>query len=156
MLDKIAGIEQRYEELNQLLMEVGDNYQRATELSIERAELEPLVTKANRYRQALQQLDEARSFGDTADSELRQLAVAEIEELEPESRGPYAGAVGYFGFSGNMDTCIAIRTIVMKGDRAFLQAGAGIVADSDPAREYEETNSKLRALSEALALAERD
>ena len=79
-----------------------------------------------------------------------------IEELEPESRGPYAGAVGYFGFSGNMDTCITIRTIVMKGDRAFLQAGAGIVADSDPAREYEETNSKLRALSEALALAERD
>jgi len=79
-----------------------------------------------------------------------------IEELEPERRGPYAGAVGYFGFSGNMDTCIAIRTIVMKGDRAFLQAGAGIVADSDPAREYEETNSKLRALSEALALAERD
>jgi len=84
MLDKIAGIEQRYEELNKLLMEVGDNYQRATELSIERAELEPFVTKANRYRQALQQLDEARSFGDTDDGELRQLAEAEIEELEPE------------------------------------------------------------------------
>lgn len=84
MLDKIAGIEQRYEELNQQLMEVGDNYQRATELSIERAELEPLVTKANRYRQVLQQLDEARSFGDTEDGELRQLAEAEIEELEPE------------------------------------------------------------------------
>jgi len=77
-----------------------------------------------------------------------------IDELEPERRGPYAGAVGYFGFSGNMDTCIAIRTIVMQGDRVFLQAGAGIVADSDPAREYEETNSKLRALSQALVMAE--
>ena len=69
-----------------------------------------------------------------------------IDELEPERRGPYAGAVGYFGFSGNMDTCIAIRTIVMQGDRVYLQAGAGIVADSDPAREYEETDNKLRAL----------
>ena len=77
-----------------------------------------------------------------------------IDELEPELRGPYAGAVGYFGFSGNMDTCITIRTIVMLGDRVYLQAGAGIVADSDPAREYEETNNKLRALSQALLLAE--
>ena len=78
-----------------------------------------------------------------------------IEELEPEQRGPYAGAVGYFGFSGDMDTCIAIRTLVMQGDRVYLQAGAGIVADSDPAREYEETENKLRALSQALHLAER-
>ncbi len=78
-----------------------------------------------------------------------------IEELEPERRGPYAGAVGYFGFSGNMDTCITLRTIIMQGDRAFLQAGAGIVADSDPSREYEETTSKLEALSQALILAER-
>ncbi|MEA3407838.1 MAG: anthranilate synthase component I [Chloroflexota bacterium] len=78
-----------------------------------------------------------------------------IEELEPERRGPYAGAVGYFGFSGNMDTCITIRTIVMQGKEVYLQAGAGIVADSDPAREFEETNNKLRALSQALLLAER-
>jgi len=78
-----------------------------------------------------------------------------IDELEPGQRGPYGGAVGYFGFSGNMDTCITIRTIVMKGDRVALQAGAGIVADSDPTREYEETNNKLRALSQALLLAER-
>jgi anthranilate synthase component I len=77
-----------------------------------------------------------------------------IDELEPERRGPYAGAVGYFGYSGNMDTCITIRTIVMQGDRVFLQAGAGIVADSEPATEYEETNNKLRALSQALLLAE--
>ena len=78
-----------------------------------------------------------------------------IDELEPEQRGPYGGAVGYFGFSGNMDTCITIRTIVMQGDQVYLQAGAGIVADSDPAREYEETNNKLRALSQALLMAER-
>jgi len=77
-----------------------------------------------------------------------------IEELEPERRGPYAGAVGYIGYSGNMDTCIAIRTIVMQGDRVYLQAGAGIVADSDPTREYEETTNKLRALTRALSLAE--
>ena len=55
-----------------------------------------------------------------------------IEELEPVKRGPYAGAIGYFGFSGNMDTCITIRTIVIKGNTAYIQAGAGIVADSDP------------------------
>jgi anthranilate synthase component 1 len=78
-----------------------------------------------------------------------------IDELEPEARGPYAGAVGYFGYSGNMDTCITIRTIVMHGDEVYLQAGAGIVADSDPAREFEETNNKLRALSRALEFAER-
>ena len=77
-----------------------------------------------------------------------------IEELEPEQRGPYAGAVGYFDFSGNMDTCITIRTMVMQGDRVYLQAGAGIVADSDPSREFDETTNKLRALSQALELAE--
>ena len=77
-----------------------------------------------------------------------------IEELEPERRGPYAGAVGYFGFNGNMDICITIRTIVMQGDVAYLQAGAGIVADSDPAHEFEETGNKLQALSQALLIAE--
>jgi anthranilate synthase component I len=79
-----------------------------------------------------------------------------IDELEPEARGPYAGAVGYFGYSGNMDTCITIRTIVMRGDEVILQAGAGIVADSDPTREYHETNNKLRALARALTLAEQE
>ena len=78
-----------------------------------------------------------------------------IEELEPERRGPYAGAVGYFDFAGNMDTCITLRTIVMQGDRIHLQAGAGIVADSDPAREFEESENKLRALSQAVDMAER-
>ncbi len=79
-----------------------------------------------------------------------------IDELEPEARGPYAGAVGYFGYSGNMDTCITIRTIVMRGDEVILQAGAGIVADSDPTREFHETNNKLHALSRALTLAEQE
>ena len=78
-----------------------------------------------------------------------------IEELEGIRRGPYGGAVGYFGFSGNMDTCITIRTLVMKGDRVYLQAGAGIVADSDPSHEFDETNNKLQALSQALVVAER-
>jgi anthranilate synthase component 1 len=70
-----------------------------------------------------------------------------IDELETVRRGPYAGAVGYFGFGGmNMDTAITIRTVVLAQGRAFVQAGAGIVADSDPAREYEETLNKARAL----------
>ncbi|TAJ08772.1 MAG: anthranilate synthase component I [Nitrospirae bacterium] len=77
-----------------------------------------------------------------------------IEELEPARRGPYAGAVGYFSFSGNMDTCINIRTIVIKGKQAYIQAGAGIVADSDPAREYEETCNKAKAMMKAIELAE--
>jgi anthranilate synthase component 1 len=77
-----------------------------------------------------------------------------IEELEGVRRGPYAGAVGYFGFNGNMDTCITIRTIVIRGDTAYLQAGAGIVADSDPTREWEETLHKARALSVAIEMAE--
>src|SRR4030043_408510 len=65
-----------------------------------------------------------------------------IAELEGTKRGPNVGAVGYFGFGGNMDTCITIRTILMVGDTGYLQGGAGIVADSDPMREYKETLSK--------------
>jgi anthranilate synthase component 1 len=78
-----------------------------------------------------------------------------IEELEPTTRGPYAGAVGYFSFSGNMDTCINIRTIVIKDQQAYIQAGAGIVADSDPTREYEETCNKARAMMRGIEMAER-
>ncbi len=73
-----------------------------------------------------------------------------IEELEHARRGPYAGAVGYLGFSGNMDLAITIRTLCQKGNRLYLQAGAGIVADSDPAREWEETLNKGRALMRAV------
>lgn len=78
-----------------------------------------------------------------------------IEELEPQKRGPYAGAVGYFGFSGNMDLCITIRTFVMEGDRLWVQAGAGVVADSDPEKEYQETINKARGLRRALELVEK-
>ncbi|NOX25957.1 MAG: anthranilate synthase component I [Deltaproteobacteria bacterium] len=78
-----------------------------------------------------------------------------IEELEPERRGSYAGAVGYFGFSGNMDICITIRTFVMRGDDLWLQAGAGIVADSDPQTEFEETINKAMGLRKAVELAEK-
>jgi anthranilate synthase component 1 len=79
-----------------------------------------------------------------------------IDEMEPTKRGPYGGAVGYFDFSGNMDTCIAIRTIVMQGEDVYVQAGGGIVADSVPASEYEETLNKARALLRAIQLAEED
>ncbi|MFT5145001.1 MAG: anthranilate synthase component 1 [Thalassolituus oleivorans] len=76
-----------------------------------------------------------------------------IDDLEPTRRGPYAGAVGYLDFSGNLDTCITIRTMVVRDDAIFVQAGAGIVADSDPASEYEETLNKARALKQAIHLA---
>jgi anthranilate synthase component 1 len=76
-----------------------------------------------------------------------------IEELEPSRRGPYGGAVGYFSYTGNMDLCITIRTILIRNDRIYIQAGAGIVADSDPDREYEEVVHKARALVKAVELA---
>jgi len=78
-----------------------------------------------------------------------------IRELEPSGRGLYAGAVGYLDFAGNLDFCIAIRTVIMSAGAAFVQAGAGIVMDSNPAAEYEETNDKARALLKALDLAQR-
>jgi anthranilate synthase component 1 len=77
-----------------------------------------------------------------------------IDELEPHRRGPYGGAVGYIDFSGNMDTCIALRTMVLKGQTVYLQAGAGIVADSVPERELDETLNKARGLLRALEMAE--
>ena len=76
-----------------------------------------------------------------------------IEELEPEHRGPYGGCVGYFSYTGSMDMGITIRTVTMKGNETFFQAGAGIVADSIPVREYEETMKKAEAMRKALALA---
>ncbi len=77
-----------------------------------------------------------------------------IAELEPDKRGPYAGAVGYFDFSGNMDTAIAIRTIVIKDGVAYVQAGGGVVADSIPEKEYQESMSKAQALLTAIENAE--
>ena len=78
-----------------------------------------------------------------------------IDELEPHRRGPYAGAVGYIDYGGNMDTCIALRTIVVQGSKAYVQAGAGIVADSNPAAEYQETLNKARGPLKAIEIAER-
>jgi anthranilate synthase component 1 len=77
-----------------------------------------------------------------------------IDEMEPNRRGPYAGAVGYVDFSGNMDTCIALRTMVITGGKTYLQVGAGIVADSVPAKEYQETLNKARGLLRAIESAE--
>src|SRR6266487_1916017 len=76
-----------------------------------------------------------------------------ISELEKTRRGCYAGAIGYFGFDGNVDSCIALRCAVLKNGKAYFQAGAGIVADSDPRLEYEETVNKARAMTQALAMA---
>jgi anthranilate synthase component 1 len=82
-------------------------------------------------------------------------AIEIIDELEPEARGPYAGAVGYVSFGGDLDTCITIRTLVVQGDEISVTAGAGIVADSDPAKEEEETRHKAAALLSAVELARR-
>ena len=78
-----------------------------------------------------------------------------IDEMEPTRRGPYAGAVGYIDFAGNMDTCIAIRTLVIKDGKAYVQAGGGVVFDSEPEYEYQETVNKARALFRAVEMAER-
>jgi anthranilate synthase component I len=79
-----------------------------------------------------------------------------IEELEPLRRGPYAGAVGYLSYSGNMDTCITIRTLIIKGKKIYIQAGAGIVADSVPEKEYHETVNKAMGMMKAVDMAERE
>jgi anthranilate synthase component 1 len=76
-----------------------------------------------------------------------------IAEFEKAKRGPYAGAVGYFSFDGNLDSCITIRTVVLDKNKAYVQAGAGIVADSVPEMEYQETRNKARGMMKALALA---
>ncbi|HEX4613721.1 MAG TPA: anthranilate synthase component I [Urbifossiella sp.] len=81
-------------------------------------------------------------------------AMEVIDELEPHRRGPYGGAVGYVDFSGNMDTCIALRTMVIRGTTCDVQAGAGVVADSNPAAEYQETVNKAMSLLRALEVAE--
>jgi anthranilate synthase component 1 len=78
-----------------------------------------------------------------------------IDELEPTRRGIYAGAILYLDFSGNVDSCIGLRTLVAKGGKVYIQAGAGIVADSVPEREYEESLNKARALISALEIAQR-
>jgi len=77
-----------------------------------------------------------------------------IEELEPTRRGPYGGAIGYFSFDGNFDACITIRTLLVKDGTAYVQAGGGIVADSDPDAEFTETVNKSGAVRRAIEMAE--
>jgi anthranilate synthase component 1 len=82
-------------------------------------------------------------------------AMEVIDEIEPHRRGPYAGAIGYLDFTGNMDTCIALRTLVMTGKKAYVQAGAGIVYDSDPKSEYIETLNKAKGLLKSIEITEK-
>lgn len=117
MLDKLAGVEARYEEINQLLLEVGGDYQRATELNIERSEIEPLVLKTRAYRQALERLEEARSMVNIEeDEELRALAEAEITELEPQIERLGAEIKGLLLPKDKRDD----RSVIME-----IRAGAG-------------------------------
>lgn len=111
-----------------------------------------------KLRAGLSQLDAFRSCfpAGTVSGAPKIRAMEIIAELERERRGPYAGAVGYFDFSGNLDTAIAIRTIIIKDNIAYIQAGAGIVADSIPEREYQESLNKAQALLTAIDQAEAD
>jgi anthranilate synthase component 1 len=111
-----------------------------------------------KLRAGLSQFDALRSCfpAGTVSGAPKIRAMEIIAELEKEKRGPYAGAVGYFDFSGNLDTAIAIRTIVIKNNVAYIQAGAGIVADSVPEREYQESLNKAQALLAATDQAEAD
>jgi anthranilate synthase component 1 len=111
-----------------------------------------------KLRAGLSQFDALRSCfpAGTVSGAPKIRAMEIIAELEKEKRGPYAGAVGYFDFSGNLDTAIAIRTIVIKDNIAYIQAGAGIVADSIPEREYQESLNKAQALLAAIDRAEAD
>jgi len=109
-----------------------------------------------RLRPGLSQFDALRSCfpAGTVSGAPKIRAMEIVAELEKEKRGPYAGAVGYFDFSGNLDTAITIRTIVIKDNVAYIQAGAGIVADSVPEREYRESLNKAQALLSAIDQAE--
>jgi anthranilate synthase component 1 len=111
-----------------------------------------------KLRDRLSQFDALRSCfpAGTVSGAPKIRAMEIIAELEKEKRGPYAGAVGYLDFSGNMDTAIAIRTIVIKDNIAYIQAGAGIVADSAPEREYQESLNKAQAMLAAIDRAEAD
>jgi anthranilate synthase component 1 len=111
-----------------------------------------------KLRDGLSQFDALRSCfpAGTVSGAPKIRAMEIIAELEKEQRGPYAGAVGYFDFSGNLDTAITIRTIVIKDNIAYIQAGAGIVADSVPEREYQESLNKAQALLAAIDQAEAD
>src|SRR3712207_9177741 len=103
-------------------------------------------------RQALRALDApaAASPAGTVSGAPKVRAMEIIDELEPTRRGPYAGATGYYGVDGRLDTCITLRTALLKDGRAYFQAGGGVVADSVPSLEYEETRNKAGAIVRAL------
>jgi peptide chain release factor 1 len=149
MLDKLAGIESRYQEINQQLMEVGDDYQRAAELGIERAELEPLVTKAHQYRQALTRLEEARELQDSDDEELSLLAEAEIAELEPEIQDLESKIQSMLLPKDKRDD----RNVIME-----IRAGTGgdeaAIFAADLFRMYSRYAERLRWTSEVLSANE--
>ena len=109
-----------------------------------------------KLREGLTQFDALRACfpAGTVSGAPKIRAMEIIAELEPDKRGPYAGAVGYFDFRGNIDTAITIRTIIIKNGTAYVQAGAGIVADSVPANEYRECLNKMQATLAAIAQAE--
>jgi len=109
-----------------------------------------------RLREGMTQFDAMRACfpAGTVSGAPKIRAMELIAELEPDKRGPYAGAVGYYDFSGNMDTAIAIRTVAVKDGVAYLQAGGGVVADSVPASEYQESLNKMQALMTAIERAE--
>lgn len=109
--------------------------------------------KLDRYQTPLSALRAALPAG-TLSGAPKVRAMEIIDELEPCKRGPYGGAVGYLDYSGNLDTCIALRTIVLHRDMAYVQAGAGIVYDSVPAEEYQETMNKAMGLLRAIEMAE--
>jgi anthranilate synthase component 1 len=113
-------------------------------------------TVTGRLQEGLDAFDALRSClpAGTLSGAPKVRAMEIIDEIEPHRRGPYAGAVGYIDYGGNMDTCIALRTIVVQNDTAYVQAGAGIVADSVPALEYQETLNKARGLLKAIEITE--
>jgi len=113
---------------------------------------------ASRLREGKQSMDALRACfpAGTVSGAPKVRAMEIIDELEATRRGPYAGAVGYLDFRGNLDTCITIRTMLVTDDMVYLQAGAGIVADSIPSNEYEETLNKARALRTAMNVAASD
>jgi anthranilate synthase component 1 len=128
-------------------------------MTIERySHVQHLVTSLrSRMRDGLDRFDALASCfpAGTVTGAPKVSAMKIISELEPEGRGLYAGSILYLDYADNLDSCIAIRTIVMRGKEASVQAGAGIVADSVPEREYEETVNKARALVRAIEMAER-
>jgi anthranilate synthase component 1 len=111
---------------------------------------------SGRLRQEMSQYDALRACfpAGTVSGAPKIRAMEIIAELEADRRGPYAGAVGYFSFSGNLDTAITIRTLVVKDGLAHVQAGGGIVYDSVPEREYEESVNKAKAVLAAISQAE--